>query len=475
MLTTISLFRKKFKTLPPDRVVRCVAQGYRAYTQVFLELEDSASDTAYLQRLVEAGLLTTVLQLLERCHGEKFSDVLGRNGDLPNPGVWLSVLLNSILETGVPNKETLLNSRMEIARGIGPVVRCMIDDRQRMFFDEKKYWWQGPSIVSFFGILENLTYSLETVPVLVEYEGLTEFLVQSIFWESHRPDIVADTHKYASFIPPDTFRIIQESAIAVLYAFVNVGEDGCSDEEPKFSDEEAKKMKRMASTKIVSELYNPDCKVTFVAGWFDLMKAGPSEQDSLRLWSILLQLMAAQCVDRKLIVRLVEYGTSNVTSYNDALYAVAALYDALVPPLGIDKGKRKPNDDLFSVAIKAGLIEMSLKMIVRFGASGTKTLLNKLGLMLNDLSAVSLFKKSAKAVSEHRSEILDVLRTMVGKTEGKSSELVEKVRSIVSINTETGKKTNSSEGRVLCMRCLQTFPADQMKKCSKCQKGRSFH
>ena len=185
-----SRFRKKLKTLPPDRVVRDVARGKDLPSRAIglFSSGPEAGDDAYLRGLVDAGLINTVLQLLERCEDEKFPDVLGRDGDIPNPAIWLNLLLNAVsgeFATMIPN-ELLWKSRMEIAKRIGPVVRCMTDYKQRTFFGENRYWWQGTSIVYFVILLQYLMGSPETLSILVEYEGLVNFLIQCIFWESHR-------------------------------------------------------------------------------------------------------------------------------------------------------------------------------------------------------------------------------------------------------------------------------------------------
>ena len=100
-------------------------------------------------------------------------------------------------------------------------------------------------------------------------------------------------------------------------------------------------------------------------------------------------------------------------------------------------------------------------------------MLDYLDNLLNGTGAVSLLKHSAKAVSEHRSDIQEALRIAVGKTEGRCSELVEKVRSIISINIEMRKNTDSHGlDYVLCGRCLVELQADHIKMCSKCHFGK---
>ena len=475
----VARFWKKIKTQPSDRILRDIAQGLDLPTRAVVRLSSPDHvDEAFLRRLIGAGLVATVFQLLDRCEEEKFADVLGRDGDLPSPEFWLMMLVNTVFPDNVTCKDLVLNTRMEIARGIGPLVRCLTDDSKRMFFGENRFWC--PCIGYFVGLVEALVLSPETVPILIQYQGLTEFLIECMFWNNHRPDIVVESRTYVAERLPNPLEIVVKCASRTLREFARVDKVTIKGG-VRFPDEGTKRLELIASTKIVSEKYNPDCKVNFAAGLFDLIKADPSEYVLLNLWFIVRHLVWAQlCIDRATIVRIVKHGLTNVKFSIDAYGLVDVLHLALVPrPETAGRG-RNLDDDLFAAAIKAGLIEMCLHLILRFGANSENEpphdgWLDTLGYLLDGASAVSLFKKSAKAVTEHRSEIQEVLRSAVGKTEGKSSKLVEKVRSIVSINMETGKKTEKTLSDSLklehCDRCLKELQADQIKLCSKCHRG----
>ena len=286
-----------------------------------------------------------------------------------------------------------------------------------------------------------------------------------------------ESRKYAN--NPNIFETIQNSAIGTLYALVRVEKVTSGDQFVRFSDEGTKRLDMIASSKIVSNKYNPDCKVDFTAGCLGLIKAGPSKRNQAKLWNIFRNLILNQCVDNAIVVRMVEYGMTRVKSAHDAQEIVTALYDALIPCLGLEGIERKPNADRYFVAIKAGFIEMSLALIVRFEDSSTTDLsiekmLENFGFLLNGAMAVSLLTTTANAVSAHQSKIREALAS-VGKTEGKISALVEKVRSIVSINMETGRITNTDGSKLeLCKGCLEAIPAVQIKLCSLCHQGNTF-
>ena len=80
--------RQLIKRLPPDRAVRAIAMGDRLATYAVTSFSDEvASDAAYFQRLVDAGLLNAVLALLERGENETVVEVLGRNDSLCDPAL----------------------------------------------------------------------------------------------------------------------------------------------------------------------------------------------------------------------------------------------------------------------------------------------------------------------------------------------------------------------------------------------------
>lgn len=87
------------------------------------------------------------------------------------------------------------------------------------------------------------------------------------------------------------------SALVVLQAFIAGDRVKSSNQFFLFSDEGTARLEMIASTEIVSENYNPECNMTFGAGWFDLIKAVPSEEQRLTLWLILQQPVRRQGPD----------------------------------------------------------------------------------------------------------------------------------------------------------------------------------
>ena len=64
--------------MPPHLLVRFVAEGQNVPTEGHTT---DVGKMAIRQRLIDAGLATTIFPLLERCEDETFAEVLGRAGE----------------------------------------------------------------------------------------------------------------------------------------------------------------------------------------------------------------------------------------------------------------------------------------------------------------------------------------------------------------------------------------------------------
>jgi hypothetical protein len=490
MQARIARYSKKIKTLPPHQVVAEVAQGKDLASQavVLLSGTDIADNSCRL-KLVEAGLIRTVLHLLSRCEDEKFEPVLQEtNGDLALPSVWINLLLNTIANDNLP-ANVLLKTRLEIARGMGPLVRCMTNDIQREFFGDPKFW--HAAAFYFIALLQNLVLSPETVPVMqqqYDHSRIQHFLIRSMFWQTHRPDIVqeAESPQFRRFILPDSLANIQDGAGEALQEFCDVEQTeavkkiGAS---IHFTEEGKKRLQAIASTPIVNPAYTPTptpsshSKVTFLTGLMDLIETGGAEGRETRFF-ILQQLIYAHCAEKRTVTGMVQLlGTDKtgcVKSSDQARDAMKTLYNLLIPDTNNGFGP-KPSDDRFAIAIKAGLFELCLQLLVRFGQPNSATdMLEIMSYLLNGASAVALLKKCSRAVTERKVEIQEAIRTTTatGKMRGKSLELVEIVRSVVRINKGKPGDSESAETQVFCRCCLKSLKSAEVKQCAKCHRGK---
>ena len=90
--------------------------------------------------LEHSGVLSVVLDFLSRCEDETFAGVMNSvGGDLKSPSVWIHILAKGCF--------TEPSCKLQIAENIGPLVRCMVNDTERLLFKSNRLWKQG--IVAF--------------------------------------------------------------------------------------------------------------------------------------------------------------------------------------------------------------------------------------------------------------------------------------------------------------------------------------
>ena len=306
------IFENNMKKLPPEDVVERVRKGMGRSTQVITHLlacakPETAKGNAdiklqrqhqkYLVRLLDAGLVSVVLGLLQRCQ-ESFDDVveaeieiggvsIGKRviatcpdmeGRISAPGLWIHLLSNIIVCSGVGNKR-IDEIKMQIACDIGPLVSCMCDDVKRELFQSKKYWFDAiPSFVyNLYSIVSKRSGTLDVrksaVSILSKYDGLTELMIQSIFWGEHRPDIIKEAEEVAEgeMMGPDSFATVADHAGAFLVeALKSHEQEGAK----KFYFEGyGKEMNyKFGTTPIVSRTYDPSCGLIFISGLIGLLK-----------------------------------------------------------------------------------------------------------------------------------------------------------------------------------------------------------
>ena len=99
------------------------------------------------------------------------------------PDVWVCMLVNLVSSFSLGSKQ-LDEIRMQIASDIGPLVSCMSDDMKRELFQSKEYWFGA--LHPFVQLVYSLAVTKTTIPILMGYDGLREFMVGCIFYGLHR-------------------------------------------------------------------------------------------------------------------------------------------------------------------------------------------------------------------------------------------------------------------------------------------------
>ena len=218
------IFKKNMKDVPPEEVVERVRQGMGMSTAIIANhLAPGKGNNVHskcLGGLVDAGLISVVLALLGRCEEEEFQNVIEADGicgiavgnlkfnypeekmesTVIEPGVWIVLILNVVGYEGL-GLQRLQDIRMQVANDLGPLIRCMRDDVKQELFKSKQYWFGAiRPFVQLIYVLgaeaAKANMASETIPVLMNYEGLRELMVSCIFWGVHRPDILKDAEPF---------------------------------------------------------------------------------------------------------------------------------------------------------------------------------------------------------------------------------------------------------------------------------------
>jgi len=97
---------------------------------------------------------------------------------LRSPALWIDILVNA--DKYEPS------CRLDIAQNIGPLVRCMCNDTERLFFNSNKHWREG--IVSFVKLIHGMIHKdldergkKEVIEALLNHEGVMCWLASPAY------------------------------------------------------------------------------------------------------------------------------------------------------------------------------------------------------------------------------------------------------------------------------------------------------
>ena len=134
-----------------DAIVRITTGIIKADNKATLGLVDPDLMLS-INEVIE--VLPSILSFLKRCEDETHRQVLrGVRGDLRTPATWIEVLLHCAIH--VHEKSFNKSLQLQIVENIGPLVRCMCNDTERLFFKSNKHW--NASIVSFVQLISTIT------------------------------------------------------------------------------------------------------------------------------------------------------------------------------------------------------------------------------------------------------------------------------------------------------------------------------
>ena len=431
--------------------------------------------------IAKSGILSTVLSFIQQCENDTFDNVvlsaacaaraagvgaLRYSGMLKSPVFWIAILRKAVIQDD-------LCISLDIARSIGPLVRCMCNDMERMFFKSNKYWREG--IAVFVHLISSIvTKSLdpavnaaekdrkETVDTLLNHESLLSSIIQWGFYDDeHRPDIVKEVVR--TEICTQTVSIgMNTVAQLVRGAYKSTGHG------ESITSEGISRLKIIGKIPVVSKKYDPNCTISYVEGLIHLAKREGAELFVPSIGAYILESLIenAGCVDKDVIKEMIDWGT-NYDHDVDSAELVTKLSSSMIC-VSVSTGLIQPNDTRTAFAIRAGLIEMCLSFVEQFGRDETfegdnngapVRLIHRVISMMND---VSFQKKTWKAIRHKKSTIEEKLGQLARNTDFTTSnnaqlkQILNMVRSILDLNGS------------YCCRCNKSLTKTEVIGCNDC-------
>jgi len=251
---------------------------------------------------------------------------------------------------------------------------------------------------------------------LLQHEGLVESIIQWSFWgEEYRPDIAGQLSSQHSseiyYLGEKVSSIIIANAVGII-----------NNKTPR----DEKMVEFIFSLPIVSKDYDPTCTVSYVAGLIQQLKKMNDKPTRDKYESELRVLVQTtlDLVDKGVIKEMIDFGLNNTTDLSSAKFAVnmANVMVLQKTESSVDK-KILVNDTRVAFAVRAGLVEMCLSFVERFGQSrlfsmsrgDENSLFQEIQRTIETVYLISLHKKTAKAIASKREVIEKELLRLRGR------------------------------------------------------------
>jgi len=406
-------------------------------------------------------VLSVVLVFLKRCEDESFNNLVNtnRSGTIQSPSHWINLLQKATLQEP--------SCRLQIAENICPLVKCMCNDMTRLFFKSNKHWKEA--MLSFVGLIYNMIHSCtadnsdkKIVYALIQNEGLLRSIIQWGYWGQHRSDISKELRLLDVDMCKDIARMGRDAIATLIIDTDNFlrGEDG------EWTEDSEAFLLMCGTTPIVSKDYDPSCMVSYAVQLIRHIKAEGWSQEEIDILDYLVG--QGDCVDKDVVNGMIDLGLNYCADeFEYATFVVAVSNDMV--KTWIENGNSDASDTRVAFAIRAGLVEMCLDFIGRFGDHESfciddvykLSFFSYIESIFECIHTVSLHQKTAKAIRSKRNDIEEKLLHMDEKNDGTSNNLICKklfdmVRSILNINGS------------YCCRCNKSLSKTEVKQCNGC-------
>ena len=433
--------------LSPNKIISQMKKGCNNTTAMVGLLNNEMS-------LYKSGAVSVALEFLNRCVDETLDNVMfDVGGDIKSPDMWLTPIFLSLHDK---------DACMHIAQNIGPLVSCMCNDTDRLFFKSNRHWRE--SIRPFSDIVSTLVKLPLSIDrdrdisasankeikreirntLLLHNETLLRSIVQWGFW-GERPDIFEEIGL------DDLVKIVSNGREAVETLLISAA-DNWSNEDTK------SRVHAIATTSIINRDYDSNCMISFTEGFIRLLRRAEWDAFSVANATIMFRVLVedTERVDKGVITEMVLFGLTT-TSLDWALTVAKSSLSMLFKETKL--GNYQQSDTHAAVAIRAGMFEMCLGYIGRFGTN-SRELLSITEHIILSLNCLSFNKKSWKAIRHKKGDIGEELARLqvcpdITKN-AKCKELVYMVRSIINLNGS------------YCCRCNKSLRRTEVKLCNGC-------
>ena len=243
-----------------------------------------------------------VLNFLKRCEDESFEQVIDSvGGDLKTPMHWIEVLAFSV-------RRLDFDCNLQIAENISPLVGCMCNDTERLFFKSNEHW--GESIILFTALIYHLLTKQDNVEhveytkiahSLLNHGGLLRSIVQWGFWDEHRPDIAKE-------IKAEDLAHIASAGVQITQHLLRGAINNEIEHSFSLTISGKSLIEIIATTPIINNEYDSSCMISCVAGLIRLMKAYVWGKDDLITLLVLYLTGDRDFVDSAVITELIDLG-----------------------------------------------------------------------------------------------------------------------------------------------------------------------
>ena len=448
----------------------------------------------FRQRLLEEGIIQLVLDFLIQCENSEVRCVISNTATpLLDPSRWLNLLVNITIGNAQVSplddwEEDSENRKivMHIVRDFGPVVKCMCNTPGE-FFKKKKHWYQ--SAMPFVFLVMNIAGTRDALPILLQYEGLIEFMVQSIYWESHRPDIVEESGIVDLIIVEESsrfrtidFQFIADNARKFISRISNL--DVCREDVPDNSVRRC--LKAIGTSRIAARSATPvagrrsELYVMNLIAHIQSEHLGKERNSELRYidynfsFRTLKSLIIAGCVDKDVIAGVIDLAKQKQLTCEDAPHITMTMNAMFVPQYNeklyneMGNSDRARYDNVFAYAIDKGLIEVCLRLLVMFKDDARKSKVEKHLLDLSRFALnISMSMKSSKAFLRQLSQTTKMLQDAEAKLEGCSQQCQRIFWTLkMTMHLKDGIEHYATSKTCRC--CGKVIIKDEIKQCGLC-------